>query len=585
MFMAKRNKKIIVKKDHDDLNVITDTDIAYKIKYKMEFGKAHELNSLDWVSGTNLDILEVRKQLIDFVTYINQSGFSGETKDTKIKEFKFYVKYIVQINDGENLTFYNCSLICDNSIAAYQAYLHYQYNQEEIAKSTFRKKRANLKAFLVMCYNFDRIEFDRKFPIPGLRNGQLYGERINGAFNNKSYNRDEFELLVEFLIKSARFYKKLASTDSPIESLEMQHFEFKKNNQVFTIKHKIFNVVNADNYISNIASTLYLLVFVAISGINQSPAQRLTRDLLEESEVIQDIVKFKITDKRKKLKMALKSLLIKKHQRKLLDEILRHSEKVDPRETGFLFPFMEANKKSAISITNSFIRDLISNTLKPVLLRTTNGKHIVPSTRKLRHSYGLYFKDIPTRAKVLNNSQRTAEQSYNHGNIEENNFTLQTGMHSYENLLTNTKVIDENTSRNLLLEDGNAVRTPSGGICANAVTSPEAIKHTRKFKKLGIAGNNKTIHCTNFLACLTCKNHMFVDSEDDVYQLLSLKQTLKDSRYVGEAGGLFGNRKIIESAIEDISYLANNKIDKNLVIKARNKIKNVGISALWEYEL
>jgi len=549
-------------------------DIGYSIKFKREFGNEYSESVLDWIRETELDTKVIRQELSLFVKYIASSSFSSETKLTKVREFRGYVQHL---SGGNTIV----SIASKDSIESYQGILHRRYNLEGIVKSTFEKKRKTLKQIMYDCFSVEKLNFDKIFPPLGKRTGKVFGATINGAENSKGYSKEGFTALLKFLVDAADFYQKLSAKGASIEILNDTQFQHEFGGVTYSIKHKVAGVINTRGYISNLASMFYSSAFVAITGINQSPAFRLTRNSISESEIVDDMIKISITDKRKKRKDAAKPLLVKKHFRTLLEKIVEHSKRIAP-DGGLLFPFINPDG-SIVPIQSQAYSSLLRNTLNPLNL-SLGSESLKLDTRKLRHSYGLFFNNIQQRAEVLNNSVAVSDKHYDQGSVEENNSALKKGMAAYQELFQ-VKVVDESTSKTVLNDNENSTKTPSGGVCFNAVSSKEAERNTRKIKKLALRKNGEVVHCTSFLLCITCPNHLFVKSESHVYQLMSLQQVLINSRYESEAGGLFGSREAIESTINRITYLANYKLDKKLVKKAKNMMKEHGISPLWVYDL
>lgn len=571
--MAKKSRKIEVSQSSHSRK-IRATDIGYCITFDNEFGKEYSENVLNWIKETELDTKETRRELSLFVKHIVSSSFASETKLTKVRDFRLYVQHLSTYDTVQ-------PILAKDSIESYQGLLHRKYNLKEISKATFEKKRKLLKQVMSDCFSIDKRDFDKYFPSLGKRTGVLFGATINGIDNSKGYSKEGYKALLKFLVDAAGFYHTLSAQGAPIECLNDTQFQHDIRGVTYTIKHRVAGVLNTEGYISNIASMLYSSVFVAITGINQSPAFRLKRSSISESEIIDDMIKISITDKRKKKKDAEKPLLVKKHFKALLEKIIEHSKRIDP-DGELLFPFV--NPDGSISpIQSKAYSGLLNNTLSPLNL-SLGTESLKLDTRKLRHSYGLFFNDIQQRAEVLNNSVAVSDKHYNQGSVEENNKALKKGMAAYQDLIQ-VKVIDEATSKTVLNDNENSTKTPSGGVCTNAVSSKEAERNTRKIKKSGLRKEGEVVYCTSFLSCITCPNHLFVKSESHVYQLLSLRQVLINSRYECEAGGLFGSRKVIENAIKNIKYLAEHKLDKKLVKKAKDMMREQGISPLWMYDL
>ena len=260
-----------------------------------------------------------------------------------------------------------------------------------------------------------------------------------------------------------------------------------------------------------------------------------------------------------------------------------------------LFPF-SYDDGTFSAIPDSFISAQLANSFKNSYLKDINGNKLYIGTRKLRNSYGVQFKDVTTRAFILGNSPKVADRHYSSGNPWDNNKTLQSGMYQYqESLLSKSEVYSKVSDERLkipvnvidpdeqsgVLKGKYADNTPTGGVCSNNVNSVQAQRNTRQIRKDIGVGSDAEVRCQSFLGCLRCAKHLFVNSVTKVYEILSLQAFLLNSRYEHEAGGLFGNREYINTAIADIEWLANEKFDPSVVEKARQKIEFEGLSTIW----
>ena len=328
---------------------------------------------------------------------------------------------------------------------------------------------------------------------------------------------------------------------------------------------------------------------------------RVRRSQIQYDNIDGGLIRIYITDKRKGFRDKKKEYIAKKHYGRLINEIIEFSKSVNSNEETFLLPYNESDG-SITMLPLEFIAGFTDNQFrkkKNNYLTGHNGQRLIPSARKIRHSYGLFFDGSKERSIVLSNKKRTSDKHYSDGNSSDNNSALQKGMHLYEeSLVTNMSLYElvkkerEGSKVNIIGNDevqsslGSeyATRTASGGICQNSVTSIEASRYMRKYKKTQLVDDAQVLHCNNFLACLTCRNHIFVDSIQNIYELLSLREHLKDSFYTSEAGGIFGSTETIEKALANIEWITQNKLSHENVEKAMQKIEFEGVSILWSME-
>ena len=341
------------------------------------------------------------------------------------------------------------------------------------------------------------------------------------------------------------------------------------------------------------AMVYYMMQFISITGANLSPAMRLKREELIIKPSDRDEYLVTLTDKRKRSK-SQKPHLIKKHQLSLLAEIIRFSKEVNPSNDAFLFSAFSSEglpESLHSGKVNSHLQYFRKNTLHGEF-----GEVLTISAKKLRDSYGQYFPDPLIRKEILGSSLSVVAKHYSEGNPHENTDLLQAAMNAHtlsffsgERELEKHEGYDERTDIKMvdndeglkLLRQKYATRTSLGGVCANAKTSDEALKSIREQEKLSL-GDRETLVCSNVLACFTCSKHAFIKEKEELYMFLSLLDYLKKSIYDNEAGGLFGNRKVIDKAINEMEWMKDNLYPRPMVQEVLNHIEYAGPHVLWD---
>ncbi len=535
-----------------------------------------------------------RLELVQFVNFISKMKGSGTSKVTRFKNFQTLVKFA---NDN----YPSFPLSSKETISGLHAHYQAKRNNKQNELSTVIGRRKQYRIILRDCYSVQEKLFNKWFPKFTTRTGRIKGARINDVKgNSKSFTRNDLTTLISMMLHYGRDFKARFDRGDSLDHLRRNEpcFEYPKGIHVIHTSQILLDETkfNVNEYMINRSTVYYMLVFIAITGMNLSPVMRAKRKDVALVKGERDLLTVLVTDKRKQKNKKPKPYLMKKHQEKLFNEVLEHSRQVDPNEDALLFPryvgptnFQTFSSRFVDSVIQSYSRS------GPI---GEYGETLVPRPKKLRDSHGQLFDDLVTRASVLGNSIGVAAKHYSDGNPEENTDVLQTGMNAYtlslisqhelstiQNKYTpdvDITLVDSEQGKQFL-QQKSATKTSTGGICQNAKTSAEAELHTRKLLRLGLLEEDELI-CNNILACFTCPNHIFVNDESYVYLLLSFYYFLCESLYSKECGGLFGSRDLIDKTINEIDWMVSHRIDPNVSKLARRKIKYEGLHPLWSLD-
>lgn len=558
------------------------------VNFKREFANSFSKDLSYLLDDEELNNASLKLEIAKFVCFVNESSMSGETKKKYVSVFEEFVRAV------QPKKIY--SIISDEAIISFREYLNHRRISNEICDATYEAKKKALKALLSHAYSLDGEHFDSIFPKLRKRTGKISGSKIDKTTEGKAYTVEDFKEVTKLLIKKVDFFKTLFLRGAASEILDGMVFEYQqKSGHIYSRRFRTYQAAEPESYLKNQLMFYYMLFFTCITGMNQSPMLRLRRCDLKYKDATNGQLAIYITDHRKKKQKDPKPIKAKKRFRSVLDDLVDISSRINPDKNALLFSFSYDNGTFS-SIPDSFISAQLNNSWVNSSLKDVNGNKIRIGTRKLRNSYGVQFKDLTTRAFVLGNSSRVADKYYSSGNSWDNNQTLQSGMYQYqESLLSKSEIyskvsderlkipvsIIEPDAQSEVLKDKYSDNTPSGGLCSNNVNSEEALRNTRQMhKEIGDVSNSE-IRCQSFLGCLRCAKHIFVNSAGKVYEILSLQAFLLNSRYEHEAGGLFGSKEHINTAIADIEWLVNEKFDSNVVEKARQKLEFEGLSPIW----
>ena len=583
-------KKIIVTRSKPEVNTKRDNveGMSLVIYFKREF-KSDFCKDLGYIFNGKEKYLSAKKvEISKFVAFVNGSEMSGETKKKYVEIFEEFLRATL-FEDSMDI-------VSNEAVTLYRKYLNERRTSKKISDSTHEAKRKTLKSLLSHAYSFKKSDFEELFPNIRKRTGKVSGAKIESASEGKAYTAEDFKEVTKFLDNKVNFLKTLFLKGAQSYALDNMVFEFKqKNGHVYSRRFRSYGAEEPESYLKNLLIFYYMLFFTCLTGMNQSPMLRLRRCDLTFQISNNEYLAIYITDNRKNKKDDPKPIKVKKRFRAVLEKLLKISSKINPREDALLFSF-SYDDGTFSPIPDSFISSQLANSFKISYLKDINGNKIHIGTRKLRNSYGVQFKDVTTRAFVLGNSPKVADKHYSSGNTWDNSKTLQSGMYQYqESLLSKSQIYSKISDERLkipvsviepedqsnVLKGKYADNTPSGGLCSDNVESKEAQRNTRQIRKdIGVDSNTE-IRCQSFLGCLRCVKHIFVNSVEKVYEILSLQLFLLNSSYDHEAGGLFGSKDHLNTAIADIEWLVTEKFDPRVVERARQKIEFDGLSPIW----
>ena len=537
------------------------------------------------------------KDVIKVCNYVSSLTLSSAAKEARLSMFSQAIKILKEINP---ITLFSD----EDSISILHGYFLRQVTTRVITGSTFNNKRKILRVLWRDCFGISELQINKLLPPLAKQGKRISGGTIADSqgeeeFQVRAYSKKDFKDLQVFCLTIARSYVSLSLNHTDLS-------DFPAHNPKFTWKgeehvHQIDKIKDPRltkslrSFFVSRAMVYYMMVFISITGANLSPVMRLKRKDLIIKQGERDEYLVTLVDKRKRSK-SQKPHLLKKHQLKLLNEIISFSEQIAPSDDAFLFSHLTED-----GVPTSFSSPKVNSHLQ--LFRKSPllgeyGEKIVLSAKKLRDSYGQHFSDPLERKEILGNSLPVVEKHYSDGNPHENTQMLQAAMNAHTlSLFSGTPNVErhgeydehadikmvESEKGLLLLKQKYATRTSTGGVCSNAKTSDEAKKSIRAQEKLGL-GDKSSLVCSNVLACFTCSKHTFIKEKESLYIFLSLLDLLKKSIYENEAGGLFGSKKTIDNAINEMTWMRDNMYPHSMVHEVLNHIKYAGPHVLWNLD-
>jgi hypothetical protein len=530
-----------------------------------------------------------------FRDFILKSKNANTTKCVRYVRFREYVKIINEKHPDKLLS-------SVDAIKYYQSIVQ-QRVKNGLAKSTYKHIKNTLKKILESCYNLEPKTYDQAFPTNSKRTRTLQGQRVNDLKNNtKAYSKKDSLLMLKVYLAGAQHYKQHYNSGSNLEDMiNKAPFIYHNNGNEFRPTHDVKHIAeeNYKHYLINTSTVNYIWAFLSITGLNITPVLLARRDSVKIVKGERDLVTLRFMCQRKGKEILIESFF-RKYQLRFYNEIIEHSKYLDPSDDALLFSKIFSDDSKAPFSNEKDVIKRATRYFKRAKLVGEFSEILYPTARKIRNTHGLQFDDTDSKSEALGNTPETASQYYSDGHSSSNNNTLQKSMNIFSTALlsgddvTTVKgnfesdidvrvIYDEGEIKKL--RDRNTAKVQNGGYCLNSKESNEAVMYTRKIKSLKLLDENDELSCANVLACFTCSNHIFLNDLDGIYLLLSFQKYLVDCHYGHEAGGLFGQRPLIEKTILAIDELIENKLEANLVNESILRIKSQGVHPLWDLDI
>jgi hypothetical protein len=211
------------------------------------------------------------------------------------------------------------------------------------------------------------------------------------------------------------------------------------------------------------------------------------------------------------------------------------SEKLSPNDDSPLFPFVD---RSCRVNTKSLIYSNPQKQINNLLLLIGYPKITTSIFRKTRSSILMRaFEDVFVVAEGNNHSIKTASKSYLNGNPESHEMKIASAFHAQ-------KLISEGSPKEQSVNDaifkfkdpftmdewkkkGQATpnKTPTGIRCTDPF-GEKAKKSLRSLRTLEISDSDT---CIDFLGCFECEHHALIAEKDDIWLMLSFKDTILEA--------------------------------------------------------
>ena len=209
-------------------------------------------------------------------------------------------------------------------------------------------------------------------------------------------------------------------------------------------------------------------------------------------------------------------------------------------EGAYLFPFVRPDG-STISYSETSVST--QHSINKLLSRMGLTR-ITPSILRKTKSDTLYrvTESVYLVAISNNNSIATTSRAYIHGTKKEHQNNLSAAMSAKHAMVKGKNVtaaaeeakfnhgdiLDDYEYQRLRMgkDRTHEARTPTGARC-NDSRQGAASFINKALKKAGVNADDSEVACTDFLSCFGCQHHSFVTDVDDIWLMLSFKETLQ----------------------------------------------------------
>lgn len=235
-----------------------------------------------------------------------------------------------------------------------------------------------------------------------------------------------------------------------------------------------------------------------------------------------------------------------KHARRFIESWLEVSRKIaNGNEDAYLFPFITLNGPAiSYSQTSRQPQQSINKLLVHLGLTT-----ITPSKFRKTKSDTLYrvTESVYLVAMSNNNSMEVTARTYIHGTEKEHENNLSAALNAKFEIAKGKEVkaavVEAKYKHGDILDDyeyqrlrkgqdrTHEARTPTGARCKDNRQGAASIIE-KSLKQAGINTIESEMVCTDFLYCFNCQQHVFVTDVDDIWLMLSFKETLQQLQQV-----------------------------------------------------
>ncbi len=232
-------------------------------------------------------------------------------------------------------------------------------------------------------------------------------------------------------------------------------------------------------------------------------------------------------------------------------------------------------------------------------LKTDGNKKLKPLNTKFRASGSMRYlsatgSEIKT-AHFLGNTPQVLKRHYATGNKSENDLQLKSVAFTLENAVrcSDIETAKHKTRSDMEVEvlpyeeflskysSFNAQKTALGTGCKSPFIG-QVEKYRRKMTSTNDKNFVESLSCADLTNCFFCKNQVIIESTDDIWCLLSYRETIKESRQNHLSNAQFDkNYSDLLEQIDSILFSVSSAIRRH----AEKKLLSFGRHPLWSDEL
>jgi integrase len=294
---------------------------------------------------------------------------------------------------------------------------------------------------------------------------------------------------------------------------------------------------NTDNYIIKIAMMLTYM----FTGINTTPLARMTISDVSFVQLRSGRYIFDSVKARANYQTQDNAMGFSKHSKEFIESWLRVVKKISNGDTNaYLFPYFKKNgdmvSYSSVQVTpyvgmNKLLSKMGLANITPSIFRKTKLDAIFKVTESVylvsmsgNNSVDVVSKDYSkgVESDHQNNLGASMDATYKIAKGEDIKSSVQDAKFNFADVLSNYDYmrLREGSDRS------HESRTPVGVRCKDN-TKGSAKRIHNSLMKLGIESSNSENICTDFLGCFECEAHALVADVEDIWLMLSFKDTLQ----------------------------------------------------------
>ncbi|WP_394245367.1 hypothetical protein [Vibrio astriarenae] len=470
----------------------------------------------------------------------------------------------------------NAAAFTQKSLEGYMAHEDTRVMLGEIKKTTYTRRRADLSVIFSKFLDLPYSYFD---------NVVVRGKNDMEPF--ESYTQSDLKQLLPFYRQLFKQTHKqfMADPERHINAISrVPTMIFNWQGRQYTLHSGISKMM---------CSASYLLAFYTYSNTNDLFSLKHPEN---SSTTLGDRWYSMPAFKRRafktiQLEMGGHNLEIPKYALDFFDNLLEASKLIYDGKDATLLQSIYNNKVRPLR--NTILQGFLSRWVeKHFSFTDQKGMRLRPMISRFRETGAqitAYHQGQIASDLVLNNSHNTRRKHYSTGNKITNNGMMQDAMaireeqarkqvnteQAKQNLEINVLVIDEEYKANL--PDLN--RVPNGTSCSSPF-GERSIKFTKKAITRGLAQEGEKLACSELLQCFGCQHQVIVQSETDIWCLLSFKDCIEESLYYHLDASHY--KKNFEAIIRYIKEKILPNIDKKTLKQANIKLNDEGRHPIWD---